>query len=159
MQQTPTKQNKAYKCTFLSYHTWTSRKKSMTPKLINDLKDVCTLPTSTWRAFYLFMYQIFPLQPSSLHVSSDAQLPPGKQQKPKPCSIAPDCLWQQLMVISLSTARSPTRSFMSLAGVKLLLPANVEDLEGNPIQSEHQTAKLRTRTPPTCHCDSQEMMW
>lgn len=159
MQQTPTKHNKAYKCTFLSYHTWTSWKKSMTPKPINDLKDVCTLLTSTWRVFYLFMYQILPFQPSPLHISSDAQLPPGKHQKPKLCSIAPYCLWQQLVVISLSTTRSLTRSFMSLAGVKLLPPANVGDLEGNPIQSEHQTAKLRTWTPPTCHCDSQEMMW
>lgn len=55
MQQTPTKQNKVYECAFLSYHSWTSWKQSVALRLINDLKDACTLPTSTWSTFSLYI--------------------------------------------------------------------------------------------------------
>ena len=113
MQQTPTKQNKAYECAFLSYHSWTSWKQSVAPRLINDLKDVCTLPISTWSIFSLYIRPSLPNQ-VRLTFLQTLIVPRKAPKNTNPRSAALYCLWQQLMVIFLSTARSLMSSFMPL---------------------------------------------
>lgn len=91
----------------------------MAPRLTSCLKDACTLPTSTRKAFpllipALFMHQAFPFHPSPLNVSSTPYCPLESTTETNPCSTAPYQLWQQLMVISLPVARRLINVFVLL---------------------------------------------